>query len=43
MEKWESRVTYFYAILPIFTHDENDDASFKIITAQFYSNGYVNN
>jgi len=41
VEKREGRVTYFYGTLPIFTHDENDDASFKMITAQFYTNGYV--
>jgi hypothetical protein len=23
------------------THDESDNASFKMITAQFYANGYV--
>lgn len=40
-EKREGRVTYFYGSLPVFTHDENDDASFKMITAQFYCNGYV--
>ena len=34
-------MTYFYGTLPVFTHDENDDASFKMITAQFYTNGYV--
>ena len=41
VEKREGRVTYFYGTLPVFTHDENDDASFQMITAQFYSNGYV--
>ncbi len=28
-------------VLASFTHDENDDASFQMITAQFYCNGYV--
>lgn len=41
VEKREGRVTYFYGTLPVFTHDENDDASFQMITAQFYTNGYV--
>lgn len=41
VEKREGRITYFYGTLPVFTHDENDDASFQMITAQFYSNGYV--
>ncbi len=40
-EKREGRITYFYGTLPVFTHDENDDASFQMITAQFYTNGYV--
>jgi predicted transcriptional regulator len=39
--KRDGRVTYFYGTLPVFTHDENDDASFQMITAQFYTNGYV--
>ena len=41
VEKRDGRVTYFYGTLPVFTHDENDDASFQMITAQFYTNGYV--
>ncbi len=41
VEKREGRVTYFYGTLPVFTHDEHDDASFQMITAQFYTNGYV--
>ena len=41
VEKRDGRVTYFYGTLPVFTHDENDDASFRMITAQFYTNGYV--
>jgi DNA-binding transcriptional regulator LsrR (DeoR family) len=40
-EKREGRVTYFYGTLPVFSHDENDRASFQMITAQFYINGYV--
>ena len=41
VEKRDGRATYFYGTLPVFTHDANDDASFKMITAQFYTNGYV--
>ena len=41
VENRDGRITYFYGTLPVFTHDENDDASFKMITAQFYTNGYV--
>ena len=41
VEKRDGRVTYFYGTLPVFTHDENDDASFQMITAQFYTIGYV--
>jgi predicted transcriptional regulator len=41
VEKRDGRVTYFYGTLPVFTHDENDDASFQMITSQFYTNGYV--
>ncbi|TXL23624.1 hypothetical protein BMR03_01330, partial [Methylococcaceae bacterium HT2] len=40
-EKRDGSVTYFYGSLPVFTHNENDAASFKMITAQFYINGYV--
>ena len=41
VKKRDGRITYFYETLPVFTHDENDDDSFQMITAQFYSNGYV--
>ncbi|WP_428354553.1 hypothetical protein [Methyloprofundus sp.] len=41
VEKRDGKITYFYATLPVFTHDENDDASFQMITAQFYANSYV--
>ncbi len=40
-EKRDGQVTYFYGSLPVFSHTENDLASFKMITAQFYLNGYV--
>ena len=41
VEKRDGKITYFYATPPVFTHDENDDASFQMITAQFYANSYV--
>ena len=40
-EKRDGQVTYFYGTLPVFSHAENDISSFKMITAQFYLNGYV--
>jgi DNA-binding MarR family transcriptional regulator len=40
-EKRDGQVTYFYGSLPVFSHAETDLASFKMITAQFYLNGYV--
>ena len=33
------RVTYFNGSLPVFVHDEEDHASFQMITAQFCVNG----
>ena len=35
------RNAYFYGSLPIFSHDEDDVATFRMITSQFYVNGYV--
>lgn len=35
----DGRVTYFNAGLPVFVHDEDDLASFRMITAQFCING----
>ena len=32
VEKRDGRITYFYGTLPVFTHDENDDDSFQMIT-----------
>jgi transposase-like protein len=32
-------VTYFYGALPVFTHAENDLATFRMITSQFIVNG----
>lgn len=40
-EKRDGRVTYFYGTLPVFLHDEDDVASFRMITAQFYVSGHV--
>ena len=40
-EKRDDQVTYFYGTLPVFSHAESDIASFRMITAQFYLNGYV--
>jgi len=37
--KEDGRVTYFNANMPVFVHDEDDVASFRMITAQFYVNG----
>ena len=33
------QITYFNGSMPVFTHDQNDIDSFKMITAQFYING----
>ena len=35
----EGRVTYFNYQMPVFIHDENDTATFRMITAQFCANG----
>ena len=37
--KEDGRVTYFNGSMPVFAHDEDDLASFRMITAQFYVNG----
>lgn len=37
--KQEGRVTYFNGSMPVFVHDEEDLASFRMITAQFCVNG----
>jgi DNA invertase Pin-like site-specific DNA recombinase len=37
--KQDGRVTYFNGTLPVFIHDEQDMASFRMITAQFCVNG----
>jgi|TARA_B100000959_G_C14608089_1_gene470890 hypothetical protein len=38
-EKSEGQVTYFNGTMPVFSHDENDLNTFKMITSQFYING----
>ena len=40
-EKRDDVITYFYGSLPIFSHSEADVATFRMITSQFYINGYV--
>jgi DNA invertase Pin-like site-specific DNA recombinase len=37
--KQDGQVTYFAGAMPIFTHEEKDLASFRMITAQFCENG----
>ncbi len=37
--KQDGRVTYFNGSMPVFIHDEEDVASFRMITAQFCVNG----
>jgi transposase-like protein len=37
--KEAGRVTYFNGSMPVFIHDEDDIASFRMITAQFCING----
>ena len=37
--KQDARVTYFNGNMPVFIHDEDDLASFRMITAQFCANG----
>jgi len=37
--KRDGRVTYFNGCMPVFAHDTDDYASFRMITAQFCANG----
>jgi transposase len=37
--KADGKFTYFNGVMPVFSHDENDRESFKMITAQFCVNG----
>ena len=38
-EKRDARVTYFYGTLPVFSHAEDDLATFQMIISQLYING----
>lgn len=38
-EKRDGRVTYFNGTMPVFVHDEDDIATFRMITSQFVVNG----
>jgi hypothetical protein len=38
-EKCDGQATYFNGNMPVFIHDENDVATFRMITAQFCING----
>jgi hypothetical protein len=40
-EKRDGRITYFNGHAPVFTHDENDIATFRMITSQFCVSGYA--
>lgn len=40
-EKKAGKVTYFYCTLPVFSHNADDLASFRMIIAQFYVNGHA--
>ncbi len=35
----DGQVVYLHGMLPVFTHDVSDTASFKMIVSQFYVNG----
>ncbi len=35
----DDTVTYYYGVMPIFSHDKNDIKTFHMISAQFYING----
>ncbi len=37
----DGRITYFNGSMPVFVHDQDDLASFRMITAQFCVNGQV--
>ena len=38
-EKRDGRVTYFNGAMPVFSHAEDDLATFRLITSQFCANG----
>ena len=39
--KEEGNITYFNGSLPVFSHQEEDTQSFRMITAQFCVNGHT--
>jgi hypothetical protein len=39
VEKRDGRVTYFNGTMPVFSHDEEDVPTFRMITSQFCVNG----
>lgn len=40
-EQRDGRITYFNAHMPVFTHDENDTATFRMISSRFCVTGYA--
>jgi len=36
-----NQITYFNGMMPVFSHETTDTASFKMIVSQFYVNGVV--
>jgi transposase-like protein len=40
-ERKDGRITYFNGHMPVFTHAENDIATFRMITSQFCESGYA--
>jgi hypothetical protein len=40
-EKKDGKITYFNGHMPVFFHDEDDIASFRMITGQFCASGYT--
>jgi transposase len=40
-EKRDGRITYFNGHMPVFSHAENDVATFRMITSQFCESGYA--
>ena len=40
-EKKDGCITYFNGHMPVFTHDEKDVATFRMITSQFCASGYA--
>jgi hypothetical protein len=40
-KKEDGKVTYLNGLMPVFVHDEQDQPSFRMITAQFCVNGFV--